>query len=380
MRIAIDGRMLSWTGIGRYTRSLLEGLEAIDQTNEFLVLMRSNDWSKWTPTGSNFRRVECDIEPYSLAEQTALPKLLRSLTPDVVHLVTPNAAARYRGTKVVTVHDLTLLDFDTSRGSLGRRLAKKLRRLPFRLVFLTQVATAERIVTVSGYVRAQLIDRFRIDRAKVSTAWIAADSLHLAEAEEQSVAGLTESDNFIFYVGNYYPYKNVRVVIEALALVSKSWPDLKVVLAGNAAEFKDDLLSLAEKLKVSDRVVMPGFITDGQLKWLYRRSAMYVNPSLSEGFGLQGLEAMTQGLPVLSARASCLPEVYGDAAIYFDPHSADDLSQKIADLLENPGLSKELSAKGHERLAMFSWRKTAEITHQIYMDAWQEVSHHEQKR
>jgi glycosyltransferase involved in cell wall biosynthesis len=373
MRILIDGRMLSWTGIGRYTRALLEELEAIDQTNQYLVLVRKHDWGRWAPRADNFTRVECDIAPYSLAEQARLPRIIDRLTPDVVHLVTSNAAARYRGRKVVTVADLTLLDFDTSRGSLGRRLATKLKRFPFLLIFRRQVTTATHIVTLTEYVRDQLVERFRVDRRNVSPIWLAADSDHLNAAEEERVAGLDTPGRFLLYVGNYYPYKNVRLLIEALALVSKTRPDAKLVLAGKLDEFKDGLLSIARTLAVSDRVVMPGFVTDGQLTWLYRNASMYVNPSLSEGFGLQGLEAMAQGLPVLSSTASCLPEVYGDAALYFDPYSADDLAKKITELLERPGLSTDLAARGRERLALFSWRKTAEVTHQVYLDVGQQM-------
>jgi glycosyltransferase involved in cell wall biosynthesis len=372
MRIIFDGRMLSWTGVGRYTQALLEGLATIDPTNEYLVLTRRVDWDKWQPDAANFQRIECNIEPYTMAEQTTLPRLLRNLSADVVHCVTPNAAALYSGRKVVTVHDLTLLDFETSRGPLARRLRTKLKRFPFRLIFRRQLLTATRIVTVTEYVRQQLIARFDVDRAEVAAIWNAADSVQLAEAKEERVPGLAESDTFILYVGNFYPYKNVRMVIESLALVSRTRPDVTLVLAGRPDEFKDGLLSLAGALGVSDRVLMPGFVTDGQLKWLYRNAVMYVNPSLSEGFGLQGLEAMTQGLPVLSSTATCLPEVYGDAAMYFDPHDANDLSRQIADLLAKPQLATELLAKGRERLAMFSWRKTAELTHQVYMDAYHE--------
>ncbi|GIM95415.1 glycosyltransferase family 4 protein [Paractinoplanes toevensis] len=372
MRIVIDGRMLSWTGIGRYTAALLEGLEAIDRTNEYVVLMRQDDWARWKPQEANFRRVECNIDPYSPAEQTTLPKVLRDLAPDVVHFVTPNAAALYRGTKVVTVHDLTLLDFDTSRGSLPKRLAGKAKRLPFRLIFQRQLATATRIVTDTGYVRDQLIERFGLDPAKVSAVWIAADSAELTEAREETLDGVSASDSLILYVGNYFPYKNVRVLIEALALVARSRPDVKLVLAGKAGDYQEGLLALAESLNVADRVVMPGFISDGQLTWLYRNSAMYVYPSLSEGFGLQGLEAMAQGLPVVSSTATCLPEVYGDAAVYFDPHAAGDLAQKIAELLSRPELAAEMAARGRARLPLFSWRATAEATHQIYLDAAQQ--------
>lgn len=380
MRIVIDGRMLSWTGIGRYTLALLEGLEALDRNNEYLVLVRRNDWSRWVPSAANFTRVECDIAPYTLAEQTRLPRLLNRLAPDVVHLVTPNAAALYGGRKVVTVADLTLLDFDTSRGSVRRRLATKLKRFPFRVIFRRQVTTATHIVTLTEYVRRQLISRFGIAGTKVSAAWLAADSAHLTAVDAEPVAGLEDSGPLILYVGNYYAYKNVRVLIEALALVARTLPDAKLILAGEPGEFKNALLSLAETLQVSDRVVMPGFVTDGQLKWLYRNAAVYVNPSLSEGFGLQGLEAMTQGLPVFSSAASCLPEVYGDAAVYFDPHDATELADGIVDLLERPARSVELAARAHERLAMFSWQKTTEATHRVYTDVGDQMSRNEQKR
>ena len=369
MRIVVDGRMLSWTGIGRYTLSLLEGLEAIDQTNRYVVLVHRRDWSTWTPRSTNFTRVECNIEPYSLAEQTKLPGVLGRLAPDVVHLLTPNAAAAYTGRKVVTVHDLTLLDHDTSRGSLRRRVSTKLKRIPFRLIFLRQIATATRVITVTDYVKQQLVGRFRIDPARVSTTWLAADADHLTEAEEECLPEVGALATALLYVGNYYPYKNVRTLIEALGLVADAHPDLKLLLVGRMDEFKDELLALAESLGLSDRVVMPGFVTDRQLTWLYRNCSIFVNPSVSEGFGLQGLEAMSEGLPVIAARATCLPEVYGDAAMYFDPLSAADLSRRIVDLLQQPGLSAELSAKGRERIRMFSWRRTAEATHQLYLEA-----------
>src|SRR5262249_47673383 len=156
----------------------------------YVVLVRRCDWAKWTPQSSNFARVECNIEPYSLAEQTRLPAVLGRLAPDIVHLLTPNAAAGYRGRKVVTVHDLTLLDHDTSRGSLRRRLSTKLKRVPFRLIFLRQIATATRVITVTDYVKQQLVERFGIDPARVSTTWLAADADHLTGAEEESLQGL----------------------------------------------------------------------------------------------------------------------------------------------------------------------------------------------
>ncbi len=188
MRIVVDGRMLSWTGIGRYTLALLEGLMAIDQTNEYLVLIARRTGHSGLRPPTTSRAWSAISIPYTVAEQTRLRRVLDGLKADVVHLVTPNAAVLYKGRKVVTVADLTLLDFDTSRGSLGRRVTTKLKRLPFRLIFRRQVNTATHVVTLTEYVRSQLVARFRLDPAKITPAWLAADSDHLTVAEEEPLA------------------------------------------------------------------------------------------------------------------------------------------------------------------------------------------------
>ena len=203
MSIVIDGRMLSWTGIGRYTLALLEELEAIDQTNDYVVLTRRSDWSRWVPRANNFTRLECNIGPYTLAEQTKLPRILNDLAPDVVHFVTPNAAVLYTRRKVVTLHDLTLFDFDTGRGSTTKRLLSKLKRIPFRRSSRGNSRRPPRVATVSGYVQSQLIERFKLDRGKVSTVWLAADAGHLTQAAEEPLPSLGGLDASLLYVGNY---------------------------------------------------------------------------------------------------------------------------------------------------------------------------------
>jgi glycosyltransferase involved in cell wall biosynthesis len=194
---------------------------------------------------------------------------------------------------------------------------------------------------------------------------LAADASHLAASKTETVPGLSDQDQFLLYVGNYYPYKVGRL-LEAFAAVSKDRPNLKLVLGGKADEFQRALVQRAHALGLQGKVLFTGFISDGQLKWLYAHAVMFVYPSLSEGFGLQGLEAMTQGLPVVSSNASCLPEVYGNAAEYFDPRSVDDLAGKIKLLLDDHRHLKELQAAGRERVKQFSWRRMATETLEVY--------------
>jgi glycosyltransferase involved in cell wall biosynthesis len=112
--------------------------------------------------------------------------------------------------------------------------------------------------------------------------------------------------------------------------------------------------------------VFTDFINEGELRWLYEHSAAYVFPSLSEGFGLPGLEAMIHGTPVVSSDATCLPEVYGDAAHYFDPRDVRDMAAKISDVLTDSKLRQDLIKKGTAQAAKYSWQRMAEQTLEIY--------------
>jgi glycosyltransferase involved in cell wall biosynthesis len=270
----------------------------------------------------------------------------------------------YSGKRVVTVHDLTLLDYDTSRGSGIGRWLRGLKRVPFRWIFAWQVRRATHITVGSEYVSDQLRGRFDVAESRVSVIPLAA----VAElpAKEEPVVGLSAADEYLLYVGNYYPYKNVGVLLKAFGQLVKLRPQLKLVLAGKPDEFSTRLAEQSVEIGLLGKVLFPGFVSDGQLKWLYANANIFVYPSLSEGFGLQGLEAMTQDLPVVAARASCLPEVYGLAAEYFNPSSAADLAKKLDELLSNPKRLAELRAAGRARVKEYSWRRTAERTLAVY--------------
>jgi glycosyltransferase involved in cell wall biosynthesis len=113
-------------------------------------------------------------------------------------------------------------------------------------------------------------------------------------------------------------------------------------------------------------VTFTGFVNEGQLRWLYEHTLVYVFPSLSEGFGLPGLEAMAADAPVASSNTTCLPEIYGDAAYYFNPLSVDDMASKINDVLSNTKLREDLITKGHSQVKKYSWSKMATQTLDIY--------------
>ena len=113
-------------------------------------------------------------------------------------------------------------------------------------------------------------------------------------------------------------------------------------------------------------LVFPGRVSESQLRWLYENAKVYVFPSLSEGFGLPGLEAMTHGLPVAASNASCLPEIYQGGALYFDPLSPVDMAKKINQILDQPKTAQQLKTKGHKVAVSYSWQRMAKQTLDVY--------------
>jgi glycosyltransferase involved in cell wall biosynthesis len=167
------------------------------------------------------------------------------------------------------------------------------------------------------------------------------------------------------YVGRPNPHKNLRRLIKAFAELKTTNPDLTLVLVGK----RDTLFKKLAKYvadKSIENVMFTGFVSDNQLKWLYHNTTAYIFPSLSEGFGLPGLEAMKHGAPVISSNATCLPEIYGDAAVYFDPRDIEDITSKIDSVLKNKQKANRYIEKGYEQVKKYSWKKMAQETLDIY--------------
>ena len=165
---------------------------------------------------------------------------------------------------------------------------------------------------------------------------------------------LSMTKPFLVYTGNLYPHKNVDILVLA---VEKLKINLAIVCARSVFE---------KRLPASLYAHYLGRLSDPELINLYHNALAFVFPSLIEGFGLPGLEAMSTGLPVIAARASCLPEIYGEAALYFDPYIVNDLVAKIQSILSDPKLRKSLIAKGYRQAQKYSWAKMANETWQIY--------------
>jgi glycosyltransferase involved in cell wall biosynthesis len=165
----------------------------------------------------------------------------------------------------------------------------------------------------------------------------------------------------LIYVGSLYPHKNVKVILEAL----KQLPDYKLLLVGTRTVFQTQTLKQVQLLGVEKQVVFSGYLTDEELIKLYQTSLALIQPSLSEGFGLTGVEAMASGIPVIASRIPIFQEIYQDAAQYFDPMNPASFAQAVHEL-ELADWPKTLQ-KGAKVAAQYNWQKTAQATWQAYL-------------
>ena len=359
-KIAIDAREYS-TSTGRYVERLLHYLMQTKSEHRFLVLLKPGDMSKFKPVNPSFEAVECDYKEFSTSEQTGFKKQLDGLGADLVHFGMTQQPVRYRGKTVTTIHDLTTLRFynpDKNRVVFG------IKQKVYAQVIKKAARKAEAIITPSEFVKNDLVKFSGIAPAKVTVTYEAADAIKEAPTPLPDL----QNSKFIMYVGRPTPHKNLDRLIEAFSSLRTTHPDLKLVLVG-----KKDANYARIEAGVAKRglegVVFSGFASEGQLRWLYENTAAYVFPSLSEGFGLPGLEAMTHGAPVVSSNATCLPEVYGNAAQYFDPLNVQDMEDAINCVLTDEKLRQKLIEAGRKQAAKYSWKRMAEQTLEVYNKA-----------
>lgn len=355
--IVIDARNIGGS-TGRYVERLLHYLQELDVMNRYSVLIYPKDLDKWNPTSQNFTKVACPHKEFTFDEQLGLLKQIKDLQPDLVHFSMVQQPVLYAGAVVTTMHDLTTVRFlDPAKNAI----VFKFKQQVYKWVNRRVARKSAHIFTPSAFVRDDVADFTDISTDKITVTLEGADELPQGA---EPVQGL-EGQEFIMYVGRPFPHKNLDRFISSFASLKKTHPNLKLVLAGKINATYQSLIDRVERENIPD-VIFTDFISDAQLRWLYENCAAYVFPSLSEGFGLPGLEAMRCGAPVVSSNATCLPEVYADAAHYFDPKNIDDMARAINEVLKNKKLRAKLIKAGTAHVQEFSWKRMAEQTLEVY--------------
>jgi glycosyltransferase involved in cell wall biosynthesis len=360
MKIGIDARLWNETGVGRYIRALVANLASFDNPHEFTLFLRKNEYEHLPSPGPAFRKVLADVHWHTLAEQLRMPSIYNQAQVDLLHIPYFSVPILTPLPFVVTIHDLTISHFSTGKATTLAIPIYRLKHLGYKVVLAYAVRRATSIITVSETVRKQLTQEYSIDPGKTFV------TREAGELEFGEVSPIKTPDNYLLYVGNAHPHKNLEILIEALLMIQKQFPRLKLVLIGKHDYFYERLKSLIARRKLAGDVLFPGDVTNAELTSWYGHADVFVFPSKAEGFGIPGLEAMGLGCPVVCSDIDVFHEIYSEAAVYFNQYKKEDLVTKLTQVLIDTTLRNSLVIKGKAKAIEYSWSRMARETLTIY--------------
>jgi glycosyltransferase involved in cell wall biosynthesis len=359
-KVVIDARE-SGTSSGRYVDKLIEHLHTLKPSHEIVLLTKTHRQEYFHEIAPSFQVIITPFQEFTVSEQTGFRTQLKSLRADLVHFGMVQQPVFYHGTVVTTMHDLTTARF---RNPDKNPVVYLLKQQVYKWVNKKAARKSTIVITPTQYVKNDVVEFTHIKPEKVAVTYEAADRI----ANKPVPIPPLEGKQFIMYVGRPTPHKNLERLIDAFTIMQRTRPDLYLVLVGKTdANYQRH----QAKVKTEDipNVIFTGFTSEGQLRWLYEHCRAYVFPSLSEGFGLPPLEAMIHGAPVVASNATCIPEVCGDAAWYFDPLSVEAIAAKVGEVIDDPIIREDLVEKGQKQASKYSWANMARQTLAVYEKA-----------
>ena len=395
-KIGIDCRFwgVSHAGLGRYTRELtLAIIENLFKTTskrqtylfELTLFFQKNQAEKNKDLLKKCKIVEVNIPHYSLKEQLAFSQIIDKQNLDLIHFPHFNFPMSIKTPFVVTIHDL-IKHYFRGRSVTTRLLPIYwLKHLGYRLVIHQAIKRSVFILCPSYFVKNQIKLHYPQFANKVKVIYEGASNNFKVQNSNLKVRNLEIFKKYkirkpyFIYVGSAYPFKNLFVLLQAFRqLVNRKEVKVKprLLIASARDVFWKRLKEQVLSLNLEKQVILPGEVTDDDLNRLYQQAEAFITPSLMEGFGLPGLEAMASGCPVIAAKAGSLPEVYGKAAFFFQPRRIDDLVKQMEKILNFSNLQRQQQIKkGLLQAEKYSWAKAAEETLKIYKQALETFNH-----
>lgn len=373
MKILIDARMygLENTGIGRYLIELIEELKRISSGDQFIILLRKKYYDNLT-FPDNWIKVLTNIPHYSLREQLILPFIIRRKKPDFVHFPHINIPILYKGKYILTVHDLTMQRRGMSASKLPITLYI-LKRIPFLFIAKNAVKNAVKIIVPSKTTATDLANYYNVSIQKIvityegHTSDNISDNKFTGEMSILSKYGIVDK-NYFFYVGNAYPHKNLEIVVRAIKdLNEKKKMETLFLIAGLKDYFHERLENYLNDLNAERYVKLIGYVKDEDLHILYKNALAFVYPSLSEGFGLQGIEAISMGTILACSNIPVFKEIYEFHAFYFNPKDVVSISSTLFSIYNMKREEKHKYIRSAQKhVEKYSWKKMTEETMDVY--------------
>lgn len=366
-KIGIDCRLAgkAHAGIGRYIENLILRLPIQAPDLQFVFFFHDQPQADAISNLSQLPNVSTILAPiqhYSLAEQWQLPAIFNRHKLDLLHVPHFNVPFGYTRPYVVTIHDLL---WHEQKGTTVTTLPSWqywLKYWGYRFITGNTIRHAQKIFVPANTIRQTLLKYYPSSQSKIEVTYEGVDA-SLTKTDHPIKVKATTSPQFLLYVGSLYPHKNIDVILRALMQL----PDFELNIVGARNVFVDQVKQQVQQLGLSQRVHFLGFVADRQLNQLYQEAVALIQPSLSEGFGLTGVEAMALQTPVIASNIPIFHEIYQSAALFFDPQNANSLAHLIQEL--TPTARQKLITSGLDVIQHYSWEKMVGQT----IDAYRQV-------
>jgi glycosyltransferase involved in cell wall biosynthesis len=378
MRIGFNAYFLGQqsTGSGQYAGHLLRELSQVDRHNQYMLCapeeLRLAPAARFEP---RVLRPPLAGRARNLGklwfEQVSFPRACAGALADVVHVPYCAAPIVRPGPTVVTVHDLIPLLLPAYRRSFLARL--------YTTLVMASARRADVVVTDSEHSRRDIAKHLGLSLGKIRVIQLAADPSHRPVNDENRLSAIRRKyglpDEFLLYLGGFDQRKNARGLLQAYARLLELLPMRAppLVIGGRLPDSPSTLFPdpkrIVADLRLEERVHFVGWIAEEDKPAVYSAALFFVFLSLYEGFGLEPLEAMACGTPVLVSQEASLPEVVGSGGLLVDPTDRDQVAEGMAALAQDASLRQKLAVQGLAQARRFTWRRTAQEMLEVYRHA-----------
>ena len=349
-------------------------IQKMDKENEYFVFVKPGE-DRCVESSNNVHVVEIDCPSYPLWEQWALPRAAKKAKVEILHCTSNTAPIWCDIPLILTLHDIIFLEpRDKQNKSLYQNMGWLYRRMDVPRI----LNKCRRIITVSHFEEKNIISKLNIPEHRMAmiyngyNEWFKPiDNCSLPNAIIQKLT----ANNYFFFLGNTDPKKNTeRTLIAYSKYLEKSAVKRKLLMADLDTNYLNDIITRNGIENIRYQIVMPGYIVNSDLPYIYNNAFAFLYTSLRESFGIPLLEAMACSTPVITSNTSSMPEIGGPDAILVNPESSDEIAASMLRLEADETFYKQQKEIGLERAKLFSWKNTATQLLQLYQEVYQALS------
>jgi glycosyltransferase involved in cell wall biosynthesis len=341
----------------------IKELQQMQTCDEYYVFVKPGE-DRCVEDSANVHVIELHCPSYPFWEQWALPRAARKYGVELLHCTSNTAPLWCDIPLVLTLHDIIFLEpRDKSNKSLYQNMGWFYRRLVVPHI----LPKCRRIITVSNFEKDNIIRKLGIADERMAMIYNGYNEWFKPTDDKEVYKKYIAESGYFFFLGNTDPKKNTeRTLVAYSKYLEQSTVRRKLLMADLDADYLNGIIERNHIENIRDNIVMPGYIVNSDLPYIYNNAFAFLYTSLRESFGIPLLEAMACGTPVITSNTSSMPEIGGKEAILVNPEHSEEITQMMLRLETDPTFYQQQKAMGLERAKLFSWRKTAEQLHQLY--------------